>query len=140
MPSADKQIPRPTELDLEFFRASAHGRLHVQQCDACSDHHHPPRLYCPRCFSRDQHFQEASGEGVVYGYTVSHYSAEPAWKDQIPWVTVVVELAEGPRVVGTARGMAADEVSLGRPVRVEVERITDDFTYLWVEPTENGRG
>jgi len=79
---------------------------------------------------------EVTGRGVVYGYTVSHYTAEPAWRDQIPWTTIVVELDEGPRVVGTARGFSPGQVHLNVPVRVVTEKINDEFSYLWVESAE----
>ena len=134
MATSDKQIPRPTELDLEFFQAAvASGELHVQKCKDCADYHHPPRLYCPRCFSSDYVFTAVSGAGMLYSHTVSHYTTEKAWKDEVPWATVVVELEEGPRLVGTARGVDMDSLRIGLPVRVVPERINDDFAYLWVE-------
>lgn len=134
MSTEGKQIPHPTELDLEFFESiTSTGALHVQQCDGCGDHHHPPRLFCPACFSGDYSFAAVGGLGTVYGYTVSHYTTERGWKDALPYVTIVVELAEGPRLVGSARGIAPEEVVLGLPVRVVPEKVADDFAYLWVE-------
>jgi len=134
MSTTDKQIPHPTELDLEFFEAAVRGgALHVQRCDDCGDHHHPPRMYCPSCFSGAYSFSEVSGRGTVYGHTVSHYTTEKAWKDQLPYLTIVVELDEGPRLVGTARGIEPGEVALGQSVRVVPETVADDFAYLWVE-------
>jgi uncharacterized OB-fold protein len=134
MSTADKQIPKPTELDLEFFQAAAStGELHVQKCADCSDHHHPPRMYCPRCYSGRYAFEGVSGRGTVYSHTVSHYTTEKAWKGAVPWVTVVVELDEGPRLVGTARGIDPGDVRIGLPVRVVTETVTEDFAYLWVE-------
>lgn len=132
---AGKQIPHPNELDLEFFEAAARtGSLHVQRCSSCGDHHHPPRLYCPACFSGEYSFPEVSGRGTIYGYTVSHYTAEKAWRDALPYTTIVVELEEGPRLVGSARGFSRDQVKIGNAVRVVPERVADDFAYLWVEP------
>lgn len=129
-----KQRPRPEDLDLEFFESATRtGRLHAQRCDACGDHHHPPRLYCPVCFSGEYSFAEVSGRGTVYGYTLSHFTSEKAWKDEVPYLTVVVELEEGPRLVGSARGIEPEEISLGLPVRIVPEKVADDFAYLWVE-------
>jgi uncharacterized OB-fold protein len=70
----------------------------------------------------------------VYSHTVSHYTAEKAWKDEVPWATIVVELDEGPRLVGTARGVDLGDIRIGLPVRVVPETVNDDFAYLWVEP------
>jgi uncharacterized OB-fold protein len=133
--TAGKQIPHPSELDYEFFAvASRTGRLHVQRCSSCGDHHHPPRLYCPSCFSGEFDFSEVSGRGVVYSHTVSHYSAEKAWREMVPFATIVVELEEGPRVVGSARGFEVEDIKIGVPVRVMTESVAEDFAYLWVEP------
>jgi uncharacterized OB-fold protein len=133
--TAGKQIPHPNELDLEFFEAAARtGRLHVQRCSSCGDHHHPPRMYCPACFSSDYSFAETSGRGVVYSHTISHHSAEKTWRDLLPYATIVVELNEGPRVVGSARGFELDQIKIGVPVEVVPETVAEDFAYLWVEP------
>ena len=138
MASAEKQIPRPSDLDLEFFRAATStGALHVQRCTECSNYHHPPRLFCPACFSGRQAFKEVSGTGTVYSYTVSHYTTEKAWQNEVPWTTIVVELDEGPRLVGTARNIEPTEVVIGLRVRLVPQRVNDDFAYLWVEPTED---
>jgi uncharacterized OB-fold protein len=137
MATADKQIPRPTEFDLEFFQALAStGQMHVQKCTDCGDFHHPPRVFCPQCFSGAYVMEGVSGRGTVYSHTISHYTTEKAWKDEVPWATVVVELDEGPRLVGTARGFSHNEIKIGVRVRVVPEKVNDDFAYLWVEKDE----
>ena len=135
-PSATgKQIPHPSELDYEFFAAAGRtGKLHVQRCSSCGDHHHPPRLYCPACFSAAFEFSEVSGRGVVYSYTVSHFSAEKAWREVVPYATIVVELEEGPRIVGSAREFDLEDIKIGVPVQVVTESVEEDFVYMWVEP------
>ena len=139
MSTADKQIPKPTELDLEFFQSSRDaGALCIQQCQNCSDFHHPPRLYCPQCFSGDYVFPAVSGKGTVYSHTVSHFTTEKAWADAVPYATIVVELDEGPRVVGSARGIDPAALKIGLRVKVVTEAITEDFVYLWVEHGEEG--
>jgi uncharacterized OB-fold protein len=128
-------IPRPDELDLELYRSIvAGGRLHTQRCRECGTYSHPPRYHCPSCFARAYEFAPVSGRGKVYSYTVSHFSVEPAWRDKLPYLTVVVELDEGVRVVGAARGLDPDDVAFDTPVRVVAEPHGEDFAFLWVEP------
>lgn len=139
MSSGGKAIPRPSELDLEFFQAVVNGgSVHVQRCSKCSHIHHPPRVYCPNCFSADYTFVPVSGRGAVYSHTVSHFTTEKAWMDSVPYATVVVELAEGPRLVASARGIDHTQLRIGLPVRVVSEPVTDDFAYLWAEPDADG--
>ena len=41
----DIKVPRPDELDLEFFQAVAKaGALHIQRCNACSMEIYRPRM------------------------------------------------------------------------------------------------
>ncbi len=130
-------IPKPDELDLEFYLAVVKaGVLCLQQCSACSAHTHPPRYYCPRCSAGAFTFVPVSGRGTVYSYTVSHVSVEPAWQPFLPYLTLVVELAEGPRIVATARHLRAQDVRLGMPVRVVTENKSPEFAIFWAEPAD----
>jgi uncharacterized OB-fold protein len=61
-------------------------------------------------------------------------SVEPAWQPHVPYLTLVVELQEGPRVVATARKLSPDTVRLGQPVRVVTEPKGNDFAIFWAEP------
>lgn len=133
-----KVIPQPNELNLEFYQAIvAAGAVCVQRCGACGDAHHPPRLYCPACFSGEYDFTPVSGRGTVYSYTVSHVSAEPAWQAELPYVTVVVELAEGPRLVAAGRfGQDRAGLDIGARVVVEAEERTEDFAFLVARPED----
>jgi uncharacterized OB-fold protein len=128
-------IPKPDELDLEFYQAVVKaGALCLQRCSDCGGFTHPARYYCPKCSSGAFAFTPVSGRGTVYSYTVSHMSVEPAWQPHLPFVTLVVELAEGPRIVATARGLRPEDVRLGLPVRVVSESKSDDFAIFWAEP------
>jgi hypothetical protein len=130
-------VPQPEELDREFYRATvAAGALCIQHCSECGTWTHPARYYCPNCASGEFTFDKVSGRANVYSYTVSHVSAEPAWKDLVPYTTIVAELAEGPRIVAAADGFKADSVAIGQPVRVVTENKTDDFAFFWAQPAE----
>lgn len=131
---AERKAPRPDELAQQFYAATlSNAGLCLQTCASCRLQTHPPRLYCPRCFSGEWAFESVSGHGTVYSFTVSHYSVEPYWKERLPFATVVVELDEGPRVVAAGRGWT-DGITVGSAVRVIVEQLSEDFAFLWAEP------
>lgn len=128
------KVPRPDELDLEFYQAVVKaGALHVQRCNACGTWTHPARYYCPNCSSGDYSFAAASGRATVYSYTVSHMSVEPQWQALVPYVTIVAELEEGPRLVATAKNIPADKVEIGMPIRIVTETKSPDFAVFWAE-------
>ncbi len=129
-----KYVPRPEGLNLELHLAAVRtGLLHIQRCRACAEFRHPPRWYCPQCHSPDYDFVAVSGAGSLYSMAINHFTVDRAWIDEVPYVTAVVQLDEGPRIVGDLRGVSPAEVALGDAVQVQVEARGDEFAYLVVE-------
>jgi len=132
--AAKKYVPRPEGHNLEFHLAAVRtGVLHVQRCRACGVWRHPPRTYCPACHAPDFAFEPVSGRGTLYSMAVNHFTVDAAWLPEVPFVTAVVELVEGPRVVGALRGVPLDEVDLGLEVVVTPEPRGEEFAFLWVD-------
>ena len=128
-----KYIPRPFGLDREFFQLAIRtGTVHVQQCRACQHHQHPPRLFCAQCGSTDVGFVPTANRGEVYSWTVSHFTTDSGWLGDLPYATVVMQLPEGPRLVGAYRGDPAT-LEIGQPVSVHPEAQSEDFAFLWID-------
>jgi hypothetical protein len=137
--SGDKVIAKPDELNLDFFREIVQtGQMHIQQCSDCGRYSHPPRYYCSQCSSPRWEFVAVSGAGTVYSHTLSHFTAEAAWREEVPYATVVVQLDEGPRIVGSAGTSEPGRIKIGQRVRVVPERRSDDFAFFAVEFVESG--
>lgn len=132
--SGRKYIPKPEGMALEYHRACVStGVLHLQQCGECKEYRHPPRWYCPRCHSKSYEFAPVSGEGTIYSMVVNHYTVDRGWADEVPYISAVVQLTEGPRVVGHLRHVEPGDVALGQAVQVIVEARGEDFAFLSVE-------
>ena len=128
-----KYVPRPHGLDREFFELAIRtGKVHVQQCRACGHTQHPPRRFCAACGATDLGFVPTANRGEVYSWTVSHFTTDAGWVGDVPYATVVVQLAEGPRVVGAWSGDPA-HLEIGQPVSVRPEPRSDDFAFLWID-------
>lgn len=133
--AARKYVPTPEGLNLEFhLPAVKTGMLHIQRCTDCGVWRHPPRWYCPSCHSDQWRFEPVSGRGQLYSMAVNHFTVDRGWVDEVPYVTAVVELEEGPRVVGALRGIDHDRVHIGLPVVVSPEPRGEEFAFLWVDP------
>lgn len=129
-----KYVPKPEGLNLELHLAAvASGLLNIQHCLDCDEYRHPPRWYCPKCHSGNYEFVPVSGRGEIYSMAINHFTIDRAWIDETPFVTAVVQLEEGPRVVGDLRGAAPEDVALGDKVQVHVEARGEEFSYLVVE-------
>jgi uncharacterized protein len=128
-----KYTPRPHGLDREFFRLAIEtGKIHVQQCRACRHDQHPPRRFCAGCGSDDLGFVPTANRGEVYSWTVSHFTTDSGWVDDLPYATVVVQLPEGPRIVGAFTGDPST-LEIGMPVGIRPEARTEDFAFLWID-------
>lgn len=109
-----------------YWRTIAAGRLAFQRCGACGHAWLPPRTECPRCWSPDWSWQDASGEGKLISAVVYHTAFHEAFKERLPYNVAVVELAEGPRLVTNIVGpFDAASVALDVPVRIVFEHDHD---------------
>jgi uncharacterized protein len=132
--NSSKPKVQPDDLDLAFYQATAEaGALCLQHCEDCGTWTHPARYYCPRCSSENFAFRLVSGEAKVHSYTVSHFSVESAWRDRVPYVSIVAETKEGPRLIART-DMAPDSVRISQPIRLKVEVMDAEFSYVWAEP------
>ena len=134
MATTKKYIPKPEGMGLEFHQACVStGVLHLQQCTDCGVYRHPPRWYCPQCHSKSYEFVPVSGAGTIYSMVINHYTVDRGWADEVPYISAVVQLTEGPRVVGHLRGVQPGGAELGQAVQVVVEPRGDDFAFLSVD-------
>ena len=131
---SDRLLPSAVGLNGEFYAFLARGELRVQRCAACETWQHPPRHRCAQCGSVDVTWEPATGRGRVFSWTVTHRAVDPAFTP--PYAILVVELAEGPRLVGNLRGLEPSGLVLDLPVTVEVEHASDTVGLLWFRPTE----
>jgi uncharacterized OB-fold protein len=94
-----------------FWDAAAEGKLLYKKCAACGEPHFYPRSHCPFCFSNRTEWQEASGRGTVYTYSVMR-------RAPVPYCIAYVELAEGPRIMSNIVDCDLDTVHIGQAVRL----------------------
>ncbi|WP_042364990.1 Zn-ribbon domain-containing OB-fold protein [Streptacidiphilus neutrinimicus] len=101
MPTPRTDLPEQDAFTQPFWDAAAEGRLLLRRCQACGRAHHYPREFCPLCWSEDVSWEQASGRATLYTWSVVHANDLPPFRDRLPYVAAVVELAEGPRMMTT---------------------------------------
>ena len=98
-----------------FADGLARGELRVQRCSGCGTATLPPRLACPACGAATLPWQPASGGGTVWAVTVVHRAPSDLYKPLLPYTLVLVQLDEGPRVMGHGHaGLAIGDRVLAR--------------------------
>lgn len=80
---------------------------------------------CPDCLGTEVEWRTASGDGVVHAVSVQHRPAHPKLADRVPYAVALVDLAEGVRMLSEVVGCPADDVTIGQPVRVTWEPLSD---------------
>ncbi len=106
----------------EFFDALLEGKLIGVRCKDCGAYSCPPKATCDDCGSRNLERVELSGRGTVATFTTT-YVAPAGYDKEAPYVVAMVELEEGPWIVGRLDidAKLADEMGqelIGRPVSV----------------------
>ena len=77
-----------------YFRFCAQGELRLQRCKACTLMRYPPGPACPWCSGNAFEWTPVSGRGVVYSYTEVRHPVLSAFRERVPYLTLLVELDE----------------------------------------------
>ena len=94
-----------------YWDAAAEGKLLVKKCTACGELHFYPRANCPFCFSDKTEWQEASGKGTIYTYSVMR-------RAPIPYAIGYVTLAEGPTMMTNIVDCDLNSIKIGQEVKL----------------------
>jgi uncharacterized OB-fold protein len=129
-----KLVPTPTADTQPYWDGLNEGRLRLQCCADCGKLRHYPRPVCDACFSMNATWKDASGDGRVHSWTVTHHAFHPGWKADLPYTLVTVDLDEGVRMQAQLRRLDASELRIGLPVRVAYEKATEGLTLPVFEP------
>jgi len=132
--SYDKLTPSPSPDTQPYWDGLRAGRLMLQRCADCGKVRHYPRPMCDSCWSMNPTWIEASGLGRVHSWTVSHYAFHPGYKGEPPLLLLTVDLPEGVRMNAQARGIDAATLTLGMPVRIGFDAVTETLTLPVFEP------
>ena len=103
--------PQPNLETQKFWDAAAAGKLLYKKCAACGEPHFYPRALCPFCFSDRTEWQEASGRGTIYTYSVMR-------RTPVPYAIAYVTLAEGPTMMTNIVDCDLDGIRIGQTVRL----------------------
>jgi uncharacterized OB-fold protein len=130
-----KPVPDITPEMRPFYEAAKRRELVVQRCRACGTPRFPAREICSACLSSDSEWTKASGRGEVFSFNVMHQVYHPGFATEVPYAVVVVKLAEGPKMNSNLVGVAPADISIGMPVKVVFEDVSEDVTLPKFAPT-----
>ena len=125
----NKPIPVPQgESDVYWQKAKEH-ELWLRSCNECGGAYFYPRDISPCCFSKDTTWVRASGKATLFTYAIVERAPHPGFVPDVPFVTAIVELEEGPKM---ATNIVMDEptpekLQIGMALEVVFEDINDSL-------------
>ena len=114
-----KILPPETEVSRAFWEGCRAGELRLQRCDACGEFQFYPRIVCSHCGGNRLSWRAVSGRGHIASFTVVRRGISRAYPT--PYVVVLVDLEQGPRMMSSIVGSDPESVAVGQAVTVQFE-------------------
>ncbi len=115
----------------EYNEALKENRLLGLKCPQCGVVTTPPKMVCRGCGGTDMEITELVGEGRIQTFTSNNVAAEGR-EDEAPYVILLVEMNEGPWVMGNLTGTdpaAADMGLIGKKVKIDGSKVFSGDRY-----------
>ena len=109
------------------------GALRVQRC-RCGAYRWPARAICNRCCSFDAEWVALSGKGTVTAWVTTHQPFAPGFKDEMPYDTVIVRLAEQSDLEMIGRLTPGVEPREGLAVTAVFQPVAEGTTLIYWKP------
>jgi uncharacterized OB-fold protein len=126
----------------EYFRYCSLGEFRLQRGQRSGLLRYPPSTACPWSRDREYDWVAVEGRGAVHSYTLVHHAIQPAFREHVPYLVLLVDLDtqlgeptedEALRIVGnlvTVAGELAppelvEQVGIGTRVRMVMCPVAD---------------
>ena len=87
----------------DFNEALKENKLLGLKCKECGIVTVPPKMVCRKCASPDMEVVELKGTGKIQTFTTCNVAPEGR-EDEVPYIILLVELDEGPWIMGNLTG------------------------------------
>jgi uncharacterized OB-fold protein len=104
----------------DYNEALKQNKLLGLKCQACDTITVPPKMVCRQCASPDMEIVELKGTGKIRTFT-NVFVASEGREDEVPYTIVLVELDEGPWIMGNLGDIDPTQATtelIGRKVKM----------------------
>ncbi len=95
----------------DYNEALMQNKILGLKCTSCGHITTPPKMVCRQCASPDMEIVELKGSGKIRTFTTVFVAAEGR-EDEVPYTIVMVELDDGPWIMGNLEGIDPKEASM----------------------------
>ena len=112
----------------DYNEALKQNKLLGLKCRSCGALTVPPKMVCRQCASPDMEVEELKGTGKIRTFTTVYVASEGR-EDEVPYTIVMVELDEGPWIMGNLDGIDPTQATtelIGKRVKMGHKLFTGD--------------
>ena len=132
----DQHVIHP-EIDQDsatFWDSAREHKVKIQRCDSCGKFRFPPSPSCYYCGQIGATWKLIEGIGTVYSWIVIHHPVDKRLANEVPFIVALVEIAEGPRIVGRMHESNPENMRAGMAVQIEYTDIDSELTLINFKP------
>jgi uncharacterized OB-fold protein len=108
-----------------FWDECAKGHYLLQQCTNCETFRYPPGPICWNCAGDGVKWVESPGRGTIFTFTTISRAPSEDFKPYLPYTVALVDLDEGPRVMGNVIDCAPEDIAIDARVEVAFQDVGD---------------
>ncbi|WP_350294421.1 OB-fold domain-containing protein [Limnohabitans sp. Rim8] len=123
-----KPQPTPDADSHIYWSGIQNGKLLLQYCLECDHRQLYQQVICRECGGDRLEHRSASGRGKVHSFSVVYRAPSLAFKKDIPYAVLLVELEEGPRMISSFVGADPSVVTFEMEVELVCEPETNGLT------------
>jgi len=124
--------PRPSRRSRPYWEGCHANRLLYQRCGECSFTGLGAFAVCARCLATAPVWEESSGAGSLYSWTVVWRPPDPSFT--VPYAPAVIRLDEGIWMMSAIIGCEPEALHDGLRVRVEFHPASTEITLPYFRP------
>lgn len=131
-----KLLPQPLhwEASRQFWEGAKRHELMIPRCRLCNRLFFYPMEHCPNCLRDEVDWVRVSGNGWLYSFTEVYQPAHPGFQADAPYLYVIVQLDEGPRMLANLIDCPVDQAAIDMRVSVVFDDVTPEWTLVKFKP------
>ena len=104
----------------DYNEALKGNKLLGLKCKDCGAITVPPKMVCRNCTSHNMEIIQLKGTGKIQTFTTVNVASEGR-ENEVPYTIVMVELDEGPWIMGNLTGVEPSEATIERLINKKVK-------------------
>ena len=115
-----------------YWEGTRSGELWLQRDTETGSYQFYPRAVNTISPGAPMEWVRASGNGTLFTFAIVHAPPHPAFVDDVPYITAIVELEEGPKVPARIVGVdpEPENLEIGMALNAVYTEVSEEYTLL----------